>query len=381
MDPNTDNSSSSSATTSDDSSGSLPNFDMASAVKELEQGLGLDKYDDETLEVKKPAAAKESGEDLEDEGGDDGEAAAAAKQTPEEISAAAAAKKAEDEAAAAAKSGTPVKPDLTQPPKSWRAESSKAWALIPPIVQEEIHKREQDILQGIESYKEEAGVGKTFKSLLAPYDPLLKQHNIDPVKTVENLLRTHHSLATSTPEIRKGLLLQIAKSYGVDLTPTKAPSSDDDSGWPADPEIEGLRGTVNELKSRLEAQETERSQAALQAAQADVKTFFADPGNHYAEELRADMQRLLRSGEAANLRDAYDKAVWLNPVTRSKEVQRKADEAAAEARKAAEEQQKAAAKVNAAKVSATPKHGKPTATVGSMEETLNQVYDDIMSKA
>jgi hypothetical protein len=71
----------------------------------------------------------------------------------------------------------------------------------------------------------------------------------------------------------------------------------------------------------------------------EVGTFFQDPQYPFAENVRSDMSLLIKGGGADTLQDAYEKAVWANPETRSLLIkqQREEEEArrAAEAREAA----------------------------------------------
>ena len=46
----------------------------------------------------------------------------------------------------------------------------------------EVHRREEDMFRGLEAYKADAGIGKTFKSAISQYLPTLQQHGIDPIQ-------------------------------------------------------------------------------------------------------------------------------------------------------------------------------------------------------
>jgi hypothetical protein len=71
----------------------------------------------------------------------------------------------------------------------------------------------------------------------------------------------------------------------------------------------------------------------------EVGTFFQDPQYPFAENVRSAMSVLIKAGEADTLQEAYERAVWANPETRSLLIkqQREEEEArrAAEAREAA----------------------------------------------
>ena len=108
---------------------------------------------------------------------------------------------------------------------------------------------------------------------------------------------------------------------------------------------------------------------AREAADAEIGRFRADPANEHFPVLESQMAALITSGQADSLKDAYDKALWLNPETRAKAIakqddvrrQREAVEAAA-ARKAAS--------VNVVKRGTPPAPAKPK----SMEDTIRETY-------
>ena len=55
----------------------------------------------------------------------------------------------------------------------------------------------------------------------------------------------------------------------------------------------------------------------------EINIFAADPAHPYFDDVANDITALLRGGGAKDLADAYDKAVWANPVTRAKEQARR----------------------------------------------------------
>ena len=65
--------------------------------------------------------------------------------------------------------GDPPAPDSVAPPKTWRSEAAGMWAQLPPAVQQEVLKREADIFQGIEQYRDLAQTGRAFQQTLAPF--------------------------------------------------------------------------------------------------------------------------------------------------------------------------------------------------------------------
>ena len=102
-------------------------------------------------------------------------------------------------AAKEGETGTPAATGL-QAPKTWRPEAAAKFATLPPEVQQEVLKREEDIFKGLESYKADASIGKALKGVVQPYLQVFQSQGIDPIQQVSGLMRAHVALATGTPE-------------------------------------------------------------------------------------------------------------------------------------------------------------------------------------
>ena len=261
------------------------------------------------------------------------------------------------------------------PPKTWRPEAAAKWQALPPEVQREVLKREDDIFRGIESYKADAEVGKSVQRILSPYMPMLQAAGLSPLDQVDGLMKAHHALATGTPEQKSLLFQRLAQDYGVPL--------ENLSGEPSfvDPQVAALQSQLAGLQSRLMEREAREAGAARQALQEELNTFASDPAHQYFDEVAGDIAALLRAGAASSLADAYEKAVWTNPATRAKEQARLT--ADSEASKAAEAKRKIeeARKASSANVTTRPKAVSAAAPVGSIDDTLNATLAAIRSRA
>ena len=259
-----------------------------------------------------------------------------------------------------------------QPPKTWRPEAAAKFATLPPEVQQEVLKREEDIFKGLESYKADASIGKALKGVVQPYLQVFQSQGIDPMQQVSGLMRAHVALATGTPEQKQQFFQHLAKEYGVDLD-TEAPY--------VDPQVAGLQKQLSDLQSRLNGREQHEANEARSKLQAEIDSFASDPAHQYFDEVANDMTGLLRSGAAKDLKDAYDKAIWANPITRAKEQARLTAEAEAKAKAEAAERAKQARKATGANVKSSAKAASGTAPLGSIDDTLNAALAAIKSRA
>lgn len=266
--------------------------------------------------------------------------------------------------------------DSVAPPKTWRAEASAMWSQLPPAVQQEVLKREADIFQGIEQYRDLAQTGRAFQQTLAPFQEHFRAAGMDPVATVGNLLNAHHVLARGTADQKLQLVRAIITDAGL--------SADDLLAEPPyiDPAVRDLRSELTSVKSQLQQREQRELETQRAALQVQVEKFFADPAHKYANEVATEMHNLIVSGQAPDLATAYDKAIWLNPVVRGKVLAEQQATARAAEEKANAEKAAAAKAAASANIRSTPKSGRTAATAPkSIDETLQETLAAIQSRS
>jgi hypothetical protein len=79
---------------------------------------------------------------------------------------------------------------------------------------------------------------------------------------------------------------------------------------PAGVDLSPITQELNALKSYVQQQQTT-------AVQSEIQRFASDPKHTFFENVKADMGRLMNSGYAEGLDDAYEKACWANPEIRN----------------------------------------------------------------
>lgn len=277
---------------------------------------------------------------------------------------------------------TPSPADTTAPtdtalaaPRTWRPEAAAEWANLPPTVQQEIAKREEDIFKGIEGYKQDATFGRGVQSVIAPYEATLRQYGIDPVQHVGKLMQAHHALALGAPEQKLAFFQQLAQDYGIDLSGAGGQQPY------VDPEVQALRAELASVKSVTTTIQQERVSQHKAAIESEVSQFAADPANVYFKDVVNDMAHLIKTNQAASVKDAYEKAMWLNPVIRAKEISRQQAEATTKATKDAEAKALAAKRALGANVRSSAKSGSAAAPLGSMDDTLAETLASIKARS
>ena len=322
-------------------------FNIADAMGTLEEGLGLGQGEEKEVEETVPLEEEVVVEVVAEE--------AKELTTPAEVQVATTTIPAE------------------APPKTWRPDALVEWEKLPSAVRAEVLKREEDMFKGMESYKQKAHFGESFQTTLQPHMELLRQQNIEPVAHVGNLLHAHRMLSTAAPEARHQMFARLANDYGINLQQLLQTAQ---NYVPPSPEVVDLQRKFNELQSISTRNEQMQLQAKEAQLTAQIDRFQKDPANVHFATVANDMVELLSRGISTTLEDAYERAVWTNPATRSLEQARATTNAA----KTLAEKTQAAKKASAANVKTTTKKGSVTAATGSMEKTLEETLAEIKSR-
>lgn len=280
----------------------------------------------------------------------------------------------------AAAATDPNAPQALQPPKTWTKDALPFWSQTPPRVQAEILKREADMFRGLQQYREAAQVGQTFAKTLEPFVPAMQKFQLNPSDILKRALTAHLNLTLSPPEVKMRLFRGLAQDYGIDLealmddVPYEQPQ--------VSQETLALQQEVAQLRQALGGLQQSHLDQRKTAVLADVNAFADNPENIYFEELADDITQLLHQGVATDLKDAYEKAIWLNPVVREKEVARQA--AARQTKATTDEATRIA---EAKKATATnvrtqprPASAKDDSSTGSMEDTIAEQMRSIRSR-
>lgn len=266
-------------------------------------------------------------------------------------------------------------------PETWTKEAIAKWATIDPTVQQEILKREQDIFKGIAEYKGRAEIGDRYTKVIEPYQPVLAAEGVDPVEMFKNFSANHYMLSRGTPEQKTQLGAMLVQSYGLDLIAIAKLMDSQGSYRQPNSESQALQARVNELE-RARQTDTFRSQQEVQARIAgEVSAFANDPAHQYFNELTDDIAKLIQTGVATTLQDAYDKAVYANPTTRQKEIDRLTAEAAASERGRLNRRGQKVAAATAADIRANPKPRGGTTPTGSMDDTMAETLAAIKQRS
>jgi hypothetical protein len=194
-----------------------------------------------------------------------------------------------------------------RPPASWKKDYHEDWKAAPDRLQEYAWQRENEMKAGVEPLISKAQFADQMQEVLNPYMSTIQGLGIDAHGAVKALMEADHALRYSTPQEKHEVLARLAQSYGINL----ADMGDQPQLAPTDPTIWALQNELNNVRGEVQgwkqAQEEQQNQSLL----GEINTFSQTA--EYFEEARPVMIQLLQSGVAADLSDAYDKAIRLDP--------------------------------------------------------------------
>lgn len=252
-------------------------------------------------------------------------------------------------------------------PNTWRKDLAETWKTLPENARQEIHKREQDFHNGVKQYREAAGFGQSIAQEMLPYREIMQKNNVTPQVIVRDIMGALNTMATGSEESKASTFLQLATQYGINLDTVlslrqRAPGQ-------AAPDLSPVLQRVQKLETRIETADQERQRLQDQEYEARVTTFLNDPKNEHARTVIPQMQAFLNSGQAKDLQDAYEQAIWAHPETRAKLLEKQE----ADRRKKEADEVAAAKKASAANVH---RRGTPPAPAkaGTLEDTARSVY-------
>jgi hypothetical protein len=253
-------------------------------------------------------------------------------------------------------------------PKSWAKEMHEHWGKMPRQAQEYYIQREKQMLDGLEQYKGDAGLARQFKEVLTPYKPMLTAMGVSEHEAIKYLLNAQYRLTSGSEQERRAAYDQIGRDLGFVATEPDA-----------DPAMAALHKEIAGIKSTLTARQQAEQREARAKADREIEAFASDPANALFQEVHQDMVPWINAG--FSLKDAYDRAVWGNPVTRAKEQARLQTEAKPKLEEKARAEAEKARAAAAPNLKAKESESAPTDPKGSMEDTMRQTLANIKRRA
>lgn len=258
----------------------------------------------------------------------------------------------------------PIEQPETRAPSSWRKEAQAEFAKLPPLVKDEILRREDSIHKGIEQYKGAAQRAQAFDEVAQPYMPMLQQFGVQPHEAFKALLSAESQLRNGTPAQKAQMTLKLISDYGIDRDAVLQALQTGEQPH-VDPAYEQLQREVQLIKSQQTERERIERARESEALNSEIARF--SQGKEHFEAVRDDMAALIQVGKAKTLEEAYQKAIRLNDdVWNAVQAKQRAAEQAELAKRAKEAKRTASVNVASRGVIA------PKAAVGSWDDSISE---------
>lgn len=254
----------------------------------------------------------------------------------------------------------PEKVEPRKAPVSWKKEMHDSWGTLTPEIQDYIELREQQMKEGLDADRTDATIGRSVRDIITPYKEQFGE--VDEKQVISNLLGAHVKLTTASPEEKQQLFSQLAQQYGVDLGKSE--------------DYTNLQNEVYNIKNALSQREQAEYQQRRQQVEQEVESFASE--HPLFEELEEDIASFINVGHT--LEEAYEKALWANPVTRQKEIDRLNQQTEEDKLKKAKEDAEAKKKAKAVNVKSRDTNQAPTETKGTIEDTIAETLREIRSR-
>ncbi len=276
----------------------------------------------------------------------------------------------EDAASVTPAEATPP-PVVRTVPKSWPTEMHSHWGTLPEPVQSYWEQREQQMVQGLGQYKTDAEFAKSLRDVMTPYKPIFASYGMNEQQAIQSLLNAQYRLTQGTPEARREAYQTLGKNLGLVHADPNAPQPD--------PHLQAIQQRVSQMEAALTAtHQAELNQTRARISQ-EVDTFASDTTAHpHFNDVADDIIHMINAGHS--LKDAYEKAVWANPVTRQKELGKHQAEADAKLKETARLNALKARHASSANVRSHATRSAPTEPLGSMEDTMKRTLAEMKSR-
>lgn len=202
-------------------------------------------------------------------------------------------------------------PAASQSPQAWSAAAREEFPKLPPLIQQEVLRREETVAKKIAEQDADRQLGQSMKETISPYMHIITSEGGTPVTAVKELLNSAHLLRTGTQQQKLDLILNTAKRFGVNLGISPQQSGQSNN------ELHAANQKIAQLEQRLNQWESTERQKGEATIQSKIQAFASDPKHPHFQQVAAHMAALIDGGVAKDLDDAYEQAVWARPELRS----------------------------------------------------------------
>lgn len=192
------------------------------------------------------------------------------------------------------------------PPPGWAPAAKAAFKELPPVVQEAVARREEEVNRGFQKLQE-------FKGL-EPYAEMARNAGTTLSEAYERYVAAEQALDQDFP----GGVAELCNTFGMHPMQLAQMLAERYGGQVRQPngqpqpqgnsELGLLARELSAMKAEFGRLMSERQQQEEQAINGELERFAQD--HIYFHDVRQEMGRLIREGKAQSLEEAYEDACW-----------------------------------------------------------------------
>ena len=195
-------------------------------------------------------------------------------------------------------------------PQSWAKEMRDQWGTLPPKVQGYLITREKQLLEGFNQFR-------PVQEAIAPHADYLRQINASPQQAVSLLLNAQRRLTEGSIESRKAAYQELGRNLQLIDSTQVQPNGQAQETAPIDPNVSALQQELASIKQAMMAEREREIDTIRSQNMKTVEAFAADPAHPHFDEVAGEIPAFINMGKS--LQEAYEMAVWANPITRAKQ--------------------------------------------------------------
>lgn len=201
-------------------------------------------------------------------------------------------------------------------PVSWTPVLREKWTGIDPQVQKFINDRERELQTTLSKTADERKLASEVRSVLEPYEPMLKQYGVNGMDHIREILAHSKTLNTGTPQEKAYLLHTMIMNCKPDIATLTAL---------ANGQIQTPQTQQRQIDPQAEVQRilAEREQQqSLSEVDNEIQSFANDPANEFFYDVKDAMGRIIEAGlvDGNNMTELFKNAYEL-ACSRHPEIQ------------------------------------------------------------
>lgn len=203
-------------------------------------------------------------------------------------------------------------------PKSYKKEYAEKFKTLAPEWRKYLTEREKETERGFSDFGNKLNGYKWVDSVFQPRSERLSKSGISQPQQYFEALAKIDDAINQDP---RGTIKTLIEAYGVNL-------ADDNNSEQnqLQQKISRLEQGFNSLNGFLANQRQAELRSTIESF-ISAKDEAGNPVHPHFDKVKVVMGQLMKSGTAANIQDAYDKAVWLDPEIRGQLMAEKNDKA------------------------------------------------------